>query len=467
MNYDYDCIIIGAGLSGLAAGIRLAHFGKKVAICERHNRLGGLNSYYSRGGIDLETGLHGMTNFARRDAAKSLPLLKLLRQLRIPYDSLLAREQNFSLIKFPDKTLRFSNDFSEFETSIADNFPHQIDQFRELDKFIMAFDEVNLNNAFCSARKIVNEYLDDPLLIDMLFCPLMFYGSAIPEDMDWSQFVIMYKSILKEGFFRPAGQGIKTILSVLEERFVSSGGELRLNCGIANIHTAGASVATLTTDRGETISAKQILSSAGLVETLTMCRPQSPAIKQLPCGELGYLETMVVPATQVDLSSHRETIIFYCNSDKFSYKSPLGAVDTTSGVICFPHNFQFNSDDQRPQPMVRATVLANSSQWLAMDAESYQRHKTTAMSALFDQVEQVTGIESLTDEAQLIDAFTPRTILRYTGHLNGAIYGCPEKVRNGQTEYDNLFICGTDQGFLGITGAMLSGISIANMYLLR
>ncbi|HEY0947484.1 MAG TPA: FAD-binding protein, partial [Opitutaceae bacterium] len=28
----YDVAIIGAGMSGLAAGIRLAHFGKKVCI---------------------------------------------------------------------------------------------------------------------------------------------------------------------------------------------------------------------------------------------------------------------------------------------------------------------------------------------------------------------------------------------------------------------------------------------------
>ena len=467
MNYDYDCIIIGAGLSGLAAGIRLAHFGKKVAICERHNRLGGLNSYYSRAGLELETGLHGMTNFARRDGLKSLPLLKLLRQLRIPYDSLMPREQNFSLIKFPDKTLRFSNEFNEFENSIAENFPHQIDRFRALDKAIMAFDEVNLNNPFCSARQTVAEYIDDPLLIDMLFCPLMFYGSAIPEDMDWSQFVIMYKSILKEGFFRPAGEGIKTILNILKERFISSGGELRLSCGIAKINTDNAAVANLITDKGETILAKQVLSSAGLVETLTMCAPQPAALQQFSPGELGYLETMVAPAAELDLSAHQETIVFYCNSDKFSYKRPDSLVDTSSGVICFPHNFQFNADDQLPEPMVRATVLANSPQWLAMDDEAYQRHKAIATSAVFRQVEQLTGIQALTANARLIDAFTPRTILRYTGHLNGAIYGSPEKVRNGKTQYDNLFICGTDQGFLGITGAMLSGISIANMYLLR
>ena len=28
----YDTIIIGAGMSGLAAGIRLAHFGQRVCI---------------------------------------------------------------------------------------------------------------------------------------------------------------------------------------------------------------------------------------------------------------------------------------------------------------------------------------------------------------------------------------------------------------------------------------------------
>ena len=32
----YDTIIIGAGMSGLAAGIRLAYYEKRVCILERH-----------------------------------------------------------------------------------------------------------------------------------------------------------------------------------------------------------------------------------------------------------------------------------------------------------------------------------------------------------------------------------------------------------------------------------------------
>ena len=55
----------------------------------------------------------------------------------------------------------------------------------------------------------------------------------------------------------------------------------------------------------------------------------------------------------------------------------------------------------------------------------------------------------------------------WTGHLNGAVYGMPNKRKTGRTHLENLFICGNDQGFLGIVGAMLSGISMANLHVLK
>ena len=58
----YDTIIIGAGMSGLAAGIRLAHFGKRVCILERHSAIGGLNSFYRQRGRTYDVGLHAVTS---------------------------------------------------------------------------------------------------------------------------------------------------------------------------------------------------------------------------------------------------------------------------------------------------------------------------------------------------------------------------------------------------------------------
>ncbi len=65
------------------------------------------------------------------------------------------------------------------------------------------------------------------------------------------------------------------------------------------------------------------------------------------------------------------------------------------------------------------------------------------------------------------DVFTPKTIRRFTSHDNGAVYGAPEKQLDGTTHLENLFLCGTDQGFVGIIGAIVSGISMANMHCLR
>jgi phytoene dehydrogenase-like protein len=63
--------------------------------------------------------------------------------------------------------------------------------------------------------------------------------------------------------------------------------------------------------------------------------------------------------------------------------------------------------------------------------------------------------------------FTPKTIRRYTWHDNGAVYGAPHKTRDGTTDIENLFVCGTDQGFVGIIGTIISGISVANRHCLQ
>ena len=108
-------------MSGLAAGIRLAHFGKRVCLFERHNAVGGLNGFYSIAGRKYDVGLHAMTNFVRA-GVKGTPLGKLLRQLRIDRDEFALCEQKRSRIAFGPRgetSLSFTNDFSVFESEIA------------------------------------------------------------------------------------------------------------------------------------------------------------------------------------------------------------------------------------------------------------------------------------------------------------------------------------------------------------
>src|SRR5690606_42109877 len=104
----YDTIIIGAGMSGLAAGIRLAHFDQRVCILERHYTIGGLNSFYRMGGRDFDVGLHAMTNFARNGTRRG-PLAKLIRQLRFNFEDFSLAEQFGSTITSPGWRLEFGH----------------------------------------------------------------------------------------------------------------------------------------------------------------------------------------------------------------------------------------------------------------------------------------------------------------------------------------------------------------------
>ena len=452
----YDTVIIGAGMSGLAAGIRLAMFDQRVCILERHKVPGGLNSYYERQGRKLDVGLHAMTNFARQ-SERGRPLTKLLKQLRIPYEKLDLSQQNFSRIVFPGHDLSFSNDQNLLTDEVEKFFPHQKDNFIQLLELVKNFDDVNLNNKPQSAKGKVREFISDEHLLEMLFCPLLIYGSAWENDMDFSQFVIMFKSIYLEGFSRPRN-GVRSVINLLLEKYAQLGGELRLGTGIKKIDIENGSVSGVTLDSGEKIQAIKVMSSIGLPETMNIVseNSESPVI-----GNMSFTETILFFDKKPCDSGINETIIFYNNNEKYDYKRPQTLCDYQSAVICFPNNFGYDDYDEG---VIRVTFIANFDKWNELDRKTYLQMKKEVCD---EALALISGLFPKF-QANLLyhDVFTPKTIARYTGHFKGAVYGTTQKARDGRTGIKNLFICGTDQGFLGIVGAMLSGISMANLHCL-
>ena len=178
----YDTIIIGAGMSGLAAGIRLAHYDQKVCILERHYTIGGLNSFYRMNGRDFDVGLHAVTNFTEK-GTKQGPLARILRQLRFKWDDFALSPQRGSRIAFPGVDLNFSNDLELLREEVARAFPSQRNNFENLIAKVAEYDDLDQQAFELSGREILNETFDEPLLIEMILCPLMWYGNAAEHDM--------------------------------------------------------------------------------------------------------------------------------------------------------------------------------------------------------------------------------------------------------------------------------------------
>ena len=458
---SYDVIIIGAGMSGLAAGIRLAYYDKKVCILERHHRVGGLNSFYSRDGHKFDVGLHAMTNYVPK-GTKSTPLPKLLRQLKLTIEDFALCQQRMSVIKFPGKTLRFTNDLNFLVQDVVEGFPAQADNFRKLLKTISEYNALSLEAKPLSAREVVGSIISDPLLIDMMLCPLMFYGNAQEDDMEFGQFVIMFNSIFCEGFARPHA-GVRQILDVLVKKYKEHGGELRLKCGVQHIQVAGGKVKSVLLDNGEELTADNVISSAGYVETMRLLSDYDPTRSDYDMGRLSFVEFIMVLDRELAEMGYDTTITFFNNSDRFNYRRPNDLVDVSSGVICCPNNFSY--DSPLPEALIRVTNMANFDLWNSLGAEEYKAQKAAWLETTLKEV--VKFVPDFRSSIVYSDVFTPKTIYKYTGHLNGAVYGSPDKIKTGRTPLENLFLCGTDQGFLGIVGAMLSGISMANLHILQ
>ncbi|MEX2168031.1 MAG: NAD(P)/FAD-dependent oxidoreductase [Pirellulales bacterium] len=456
----YDTIIIGAGMSGLAAGIRLAHYEQRVCILERHTTIGGLNSFYRLRGRDYDVGLHAVTNVTPKGSKRG-PLARLLRQLRFAWDDFSISPQLGSCIAFPGVRLTFSNDFDQLRSEISRVFPDQSAAFDQLVSRIVDYDDLTDEHAALSAREIVSGIITEPLMVEMLFCPLMYYGSAREHDMDWAQFCIMFRSIYMEGLGRPVA-GVRLILKQLVRKFRGLGGELRLRSGVKRLHVEQGRVVTVDLENGEQIEARNVLSSAGWVETMRLCDDGQP-VPVRSSGRLSFCETIAtldVPPKRLDYSN---TITFFNDRPQFEWQRPEEPCDLRSGVICSPNNFDYS--EPLGEGSIRVTALANYDYWRGLDAARYELEKLR----WYDRI-AASAVRFMPDFRSRVietDMFTPTTIVRFTGHDGGAVYGAPDKQLDGRTHLENLFICGTDQGFVGIIGSLMSGVRMANVHCLK
>jgi phytoene dehydrogenase-like protein len=482
----------------MAAAIRLAQFGKRVALVERQDRLGGLNTYYYKDGRLLETGLHALTNYPG-NAGQRGPLGRIFRSLQIPESLIPLAPQRFSEILCPSRRIAFSNDVAELTQSIGKAFPGVAGPLTKfLSDRLLPYEAVGATGiAAASSRQILAEYLPESV-VEALLLPVMAFGSPTEEDLTFGQFSMLFRSIFLEGLCRPVG-GIRLLLDVLRSRLEQEGVTIRLGCEVTRIRLAENHVHEIVLDTGEKLSAHVFITTLGWPETVRLAghssagawgRAEMSAVggKSPAIGKISFLEVVAELDRPPEQFDFRQSLVFYsCEGAKF--RCPEGLWDARLGVICAPANFEYpasmpaqarpGSDSARNSgeeaaarcfspsgvdpAVVRITCLANYSAWAGLKATEYQHRKHQAAADLLNMVSRLGW--DFRPAVKNCEVTTPLTIARYCGRVNGAVYGSPEKLWSGRTPWKNLWIAGTDQGLVGVVGTLLSGIFVANQCL--
>ncbi len=202
----------------------------------------------------------------------------MLRQLRFKWDDFELSPQS----RFGDclswRRLGFNNDIDFLAQRNCREFPSQRDHFESLLGQLTDYDDLNQDNFGGSTRRFLNETFTEPLLIEMLLCPLMWYGNARENDMDFGQFCIMFRSIFLEGFARPF-KGVRLILKHLVRRYRGLGGELKLRSGVATIKVEGERAVGVVLENGETHRGQTHPVECRVVETQRLCEDLSEAAR--------------------------------------------------------------------------------------------------------------------------------------------------------------------------------------------
>ena len=156
-------------------------------------------------------------------------------------------------------------------------------------------------------------------------------------------------------------------------------------------------------------------------------------------------------------------MVFFNDSATFDYRRPDDLADLHGGVVCSPDNFAGN--ESPGEGVVRVCVLANHDRWATLDRSTYRLTKRQWYDKIVASAARF--VPDFRGEVIDTDVFTPVTIRRFTGHDDGAVYGSPDKSYDAATPVKNVFLCGNDQGLVGIVGAILSGITVANQRVLQ
>jgi hypothetical protein len=205
----------------------------------------------------------------------------------------------------------------------------------------------------------------------------------------------------------------------------------------------------------------------GLPETFEITEDTSNKI--FPIGNLSFTESILITDKKPKELGIDATIIFINQRPEYRYQMPASLIDEKSAVVCFPNNFRYDKyNDDYDEGVMRVTNIANFEMWSALSKESYKEKYREKKEEVFETAKKILKSSGINSPYEILykDIFTPTTVKKFTGHFKGTVYGSTEKMRNGKTKIEGLYICGTDQGFLGIVGSMLSGISMANLHIL-
>jgi all-trans-retinol 13,14-reductase len=484
---SYDTIIIGSGISGMAAGIMLAKEGEKVIVLEQHSVAGGMTQTYSRQGITFPTGVHRLGSLE-----PGQPLWYYFNYLDLMdrLDFVKLSNECFEKFYFPSKSYEVPTGHARYRQKLIEYFPNQkrsintyFSDFKNVISNIGMYDpsvapEKDLSLKYCGS---LADYLIaigvSGRLNALLTANNPLYGIPSNECPLLTHFLVS-DSYLNSSF--RINELTTPFSRALSDSFKSKGGEICVGSHVKQLMVQDKTAVGIILSNSEKLLARKVIFSGHPSLILDLCpkelfRPvfQKRLNKKNTPGIFGV-------ALKWDKNScplkKNDVYIYDSWNVNYQYERTNILGDDPLGMVYLSALPNSGIAGKGNKEIAVTALIGINDKETDMLKKYYKQpgksHYKTAKNKIIQKIlNHIKPVHpEIVKDALVVDSYSPMTFQRYTLTKGGSAYGIRKTARHflegmfsPATKIKNFYLTGQSIGFNGIHGSIVSSVKLCQM----
>jgi len=427
-------VIIGGGIAGLCAGVYAQKCGYRAEVLEMQNLPGGLAMSWQRDVYTFETCLHWLYGSKPGDGMHSMwqEVCEIGRLTLVHHEEMVRIEAaNGESVSFPTNVERL-------EAELLARSPQDATAIRRLAADIRSLAKFKMPNPVAGWRNLLT------LLADLPRMPLLRklskmsgeeYGNRFKDPLIRAFFgegdlgrisalaLIFSLAWMGSGNGEYAVGGAQALIRLIEEKFLSLGGQMRFGARVQRILVENGAAVGVELAGGEAIAADWVISAAdGHATIYEMLGGKYKA----PETDKMYSELELFPSyLQVSLG----VALDLAGQPPMLTRLLDAPFHVDPGTELNHLSFRVFNFDPTFAPAGKTAVTCfipthNHSYWVNLresDPAGYRAEKHRVSEAVIGILER--NVPGLRPAIEVTDVATPATIVRYTGNWKGAMEG--------------------------------------------
>ncbi|MBI5665774.1 MAG: NAD(P)/FAD-dependent oxidoreductase [Nitrospirae bacterium] len=408
-RYDYEAIIIGAGISGLVCGCYLAKAGLKTLIVEKNAGPGGYCTSFKRGGFQFDACVHSLGSLRTGGNVRTI-----LQELDIEERLRITRHDPSDIIIAPDFTVHYWNDIDKTVSDFQNIFPAESENIRKFFDYIQGCEGIALMSLkSVTFQMMLDRYFNDYRLKAVLSLPVLGNAGLPPSKISSVTAVLIYKEFMLDGGYCPDGS-VQALADILAARFREFGGDIFFSCAAKRIKIEEGKVLGVETAKNDIFSSKYLISSIDATSTYMSLIGETASGQKI----MSLLNKMEPSLSAFILYLGTDGKLENVRKDSVIWSMPHYDIDniynlTVQGKVDELDWFLSRLSSNHSLFMFVNVPFVNEAYW--------QDNKRRLIDIYINKMERI--FPDLSRHIIYKDAATPMTLNKWTSNHKGASYG--------------------------------------------